>query len=140
MISSLVAGVLADWAGRKKILVASGLVFVISVLLIYTAQGFISLLLGRLLMGLSCGILAVVIPLYLAECLTSTSRGKGTAIFQFMLTFGIVVASLVGVTFTARHEAAVRAAAGDPAQILAADNAAWRGMFLVVIVPGILYA
>lgn len=140
MISSLIAGVLSDWFGRKKIMVVSGLVFVISVLLIYTARGFIGLLMGRLLMGLSCGVISVVIPLYLAECLTSTSRGKGTAIFQFMLTFGIVVASLVGVYFTGRHELAVGAANGDVGLIFAADNAAWRGMFLVVIVPGILYA
>ncbi len=140
MISSLVAGVLADWAGRKKIMVVSGLVFVISVLLIYTSQGFLNLLLGRLLMGLSCGVIAVVVPLYLAECLTSTSRGRGTALFQFMLTFGIVVASLVGVYFTARHESAVAAAKGDASLILAADNAAWRGMFLMVVFPGIVYA
>lgn len=139
MISSLAAGLFADWLGRKKMTGIAGLMFVVSILLIYTSQGFMPLFLGRLLMGLSGGIIGIVVPLYLVECLTASSRGKGIAIFQFMVTFGIAAASVVGVWFTRHHDLAVNAAAGNPDLILAADNFAWRGMFLVAIVPGILY-
>jgi SP family myo-inositol transporter-like MFS transporter 13 len=139
MCSSLVAGMLADWLGRKKMMIISGLLFVVSVGLIVISQGFVPLFLGRLLQGISAGVIAVVVPLYLAECLGANNRGKGTAIFQFMLTFGIVIAALVGFLYTRQAEAAIMAAAGNAVQILAAQNHAWRGMFLAIVYPGIAF-
>ncbi len=139
MCSSLVAGVLADWMGRKKMMVLSGLLFVMSVGLIVISQGFVPLFLGRLLQGISGGVIAVVVPLYLAECLAANNRGRGTAIFQFMLTFGIVIAATVGWFYTRHAEAAIAAAAGNPALILAAENHAWRGMFLAIVYPGFVF-
>lgn len=139
MLSSPVAGVLADWLGRKKIMIASGLMFVVSVGLIVISQGFIPLFLGRLLQGMSGGVIAVVVPLYLAESLSANNRGRGTAIFQFMLTFGIVMAAFIGWFYTRQAEAAIALAAGNPALIRAAQNHAWRGMFQAVIYPGLLF-
>jgi MFS transporter, SP family, solute carrier family 2 (myo-inositol transporter), member 13 len=139
MVSSLAAGLLADWFGRKKMMIVSGLMFVVSVLVIVLSQGFVSLFAGRLLQGMSGGVIAVVVPLYLAECLSAQSRGRGTAIFQFFLTFGIVLAALIGWYYTRQAEAAVAAAAGNAALIRAAQNHAWRGMFLAVVYPGLLF-
>ena len=139
MLSSLVAGLLADWLGRKTMMVLSGLLFVASVGLIVLSQGFAPLLIGRLLQGMSGGVIAVVVPLYLAECLAPEHRGRGSAIFQLMLTVGIVVAALAGLYFTNRAEAAITAAAGNAALIRAAQDHAWRSMFLSVVYPGILF-
>jgi MFS transporter, SP family, solute carrier family 2 (myo-inositol transporter), member 13 len=139
MCSSLVAGLLADWFGRRRMMTVSGLLFVASVGLIVMSQGFVPLLVGRLLQGTSGGVIAVVVPLYLAECLGAKNRGKGTAIFQFMLTFGIVIAALIGWFYTSRAEAAIVAAAGNAARIEALQNAAWRGMFLAVVYPGLIF-
>jgi MFS transporter, SP family, solute carrier family 2 (myo-inositol transporter), member 13 len=139
MCSSLVAGVMADWLGRKKMMIVSGLLFVASVALIVISQSFIPLFCGRLLQGVSGGVIAVVVPLYLAETLGADKRGQGTAIFQFMLTFGIVIASLTGWFYTHQAEAAVAAAAGNPTLIRAAQDHAWRGMFLSVIYPGVAF-
>ena len=139
MASSLVAGVLADWFGRKTMMIVSGLMFVSSVGLIVLSQGFIPLFLGRLLQGMAVGVIAVVVPLYLAECLSAKSRGQGTAIFQFMLTFGIVIAALTGYFYTQGAEAAIKAAMGNPDLIKAAQNHAWRGMFLSVVYPGMMF-
>ena len=139
MLSSLVAGVLADWFGRKTMMIVSGLMFVSSVGIIVLSQGFIPLLLGRILQGLSVGIIAVVVPLYLAECLSAKHRGQGTAIFQFALTFGIVIAAVTGFFYTRQAEAALAAANGSKALIFQADNHAWRGMFLSIIYPGTVF-
>jgi MFS family permease len=139
MLSSLGAGFLADWLGRKKMMIFSGFLFISSVLLIVLSHAFLSLFLGRLLQGLSGGVIAVVVPLYLAECLSAETRGRGSAIFQFMLTFGIVVAALTGFYYTHAAEAAISAAAGNPVLIRAAENHAWRGMFLSVVYPGIIF-
>jgi SP family myo-inositol transporter-like MFS transporter 13 len=139
MLSSLVAGLLADWLGRKTMMIVSGLMFVVSVGLIVISQGFLPLFAGRLLQGMSGGVIAVVVPLYLAECLSAGTRGRGTGIFQFMLTIGIVIASIVGLAYTHQAEAAIQAAAGNAALITAAENAAWRNMFLSVVYPGLIF-
>jgi MFS family permease len=138
-ISSLIAGFFADWVGRKKMVVLSGLLFVVSVAIIVLSHGFVPLLIGRLLQGLSGGVIAVVVPLYLAECLSAGSRGKGSGIFQFMLTFGIVAASLTGLYYIHQAEAAVAVAAGNAALIRAAQDHAWRSMFLAVVYPGMAF-
>ena len=139
MISSLVAGFLADWFGRKKMVIVSGFLFIASVALIVLSQGFVPLLLGRLLQGISGGVIAVVVPLYLAECLSAETRGRGSAIFQFMLTFGIVAAALTGLYYIHQAEAVINAAAGNPTLIRAAQDHAWRGMFLSVVYPGVAF-
>ena len=93
VISTLFAGLLADWMGRKTLMALSGLLFVVSIPMIALAQGYGPLVLGRLLQGISAGLIGVVVPLYLAECLAGRSRGKGTGIFQWLLTLGIVAAA-----------------------------------------------
>ena len=100
VISTLFAGVLADWMGRKPLMMLSGLLFVCSIPIIALSHGYESLVLGRLLQGISAGLIGVVVPLYLAECLAAASRGKGTGIFQWLLTLGIVTAAIVGMYFS----------------------------------------
>lgn len=139
MIASPFGGILADWFGRKKIMILSGVMFIVSVVLIVSSQGFVSLFLGRFLQGMSGGIVAVVVPLYLAETLSAKERGRGTAIFQFMLTFGIVIAALIGFYFTHEAQATIVAAGHNAKLIFAAENHAWRGMFETVIYPGIIF-
>jgi MFS transporter, SP family, solute carrier family 2 (myo-inositol transporter), member 13 len=51
---------------------------------------------------MSGGFIGIVVPLYLAECLSASNRGKGTGIFQWLLTLGIVAAALVGMYFSYR--------------------------------------
>jgi MFS transporter, SP family, solute carrier family 2 (myo-inositol transporter), member 13 len=139
MISSPAAGLLADLFGRKKIMVVGGLLFVASIAFIVLSQGFVPLFLGRLLQGISGGFIAVVVPLYLAETLDADNRGKGTALFQFMLTVGIVLAALIGWFYTRQAELVVSRSSGNTVLIRAAQQHAWRGMFLSVIYPGILF-
>lgn len=139
ILGSVVAGVLADWLGRKPMMIVSALMFVGSVAVIYLSQSFVPLLLGRLLQGMSGGVIAVVVPLYLAECLPSDQRGRGVAVFQFMLTAGIVLAAFIGNHYLGNAELAIQAAGADQGLIMAAADHAWRSMFLTVLYPGLLF-
>src|SRR5882757_2482297 len=96
VLATLFAGLIADLIGRKPLMVLSGLVFVISIPMIALSKGYGEMFLGRLLQGMSGGFVGVVIPLYLAECLPAEDRGKGTGIFQWLLTFGIFCAAAIG--------------------------------------------
>jgi len=137
--SSLAAGFLADWIGRKVMMIASGFLFVASVGVIVLSHGFVFLFIGRLLQGMSGGFIAVVVPLYLAECLPASGRGKGTGIFQLMLTVGLVIAAVIGWFYKTRADVAIHLAAGNVMLIRAAEDHAWRGMFLSVIYPGLIF-
>jgi MFS family permease len=137
VISTLFAGLLADWMGRKSLMTLSGVMFVISIPMIALAHGYGPLVFGRLLQGVSAGLIGVVVPLYLAECLTAANRGKGTGIFQWLLTLGIVTAALVGVYFSFRVDQVAKL--GDAARLLAFKDTAWRGIFWVSLPPGILF-
>jgi MFS family permease len=137
VISTLFAGALADWMGRKPLMIVSGLLFVASIPVIALSQGYGPLVLGRLLQGISAGLIGVVVPLYLAECLSASSRGKGTGIFQWLLTLGIMAAAIVGMYFSYRVDDVARL--GDPAKLLAFKGTAWRSIFWVSLPPGILF-
>ena len=137
VISTLFAGALADWMGRKPLMMLSGLLFVCSIPIIALSHGYESLVLGRLLQGISAGLIGVVVPLYLAECLAAASRGKGTGIFQWLLTLGIVTAAIVGMYFSFRVEDVARL--GDPAKLFSFKDTAWRSIFWVSLPPGILF-
>ena len=139
ILGSVVAGMLADWLGRRPMMVVSALLFVGSVALIYLSQSFVPLMLGRLLQGLSGGVIAVVVPLYLAECLPANQRGRGLALFQFALTAGIVLAAFIGNHYLGNAELAIQAAGSDAAAASAAADRAWRSMFLAVLYPGSLF-
>jgi MFS family permease len=137
VISTLFAGMLADWMGRKVLMTLSGLLFVVSIPMIALSQGYSSLVLGRLLQGMSGGLIGVVVPLYLAECLVASQRGKGTGIFQWLLTFGIFAAAVVGMYFSVRVDEVAKLA--DPAKLLAFKGTAWRSIFWVSLPPGLLF-
>jgi SP family myo-inositol transporter-like MFS transporter 13 len=137
VISTLFAGLLADWIGRKSLMAWSGVMFVASIPMIALSHGYGPLVFGRLLQGVSAGLIGVVVPLYLAECLTASSRGKGTGVFQWLLTAGIAIAALIGLLFSFRLDYVARL--GDPAAIFNFKNAAWRGIFWVSLPPGILF-
>jgi MFS family permease len=137
VFSTLFSGLLADWMGRRPLMVLSGLTFVLSIPVIALSHGYWPLFLGRLLQGMSGGLVGVVVPLYLAECLAASNRGRGTAIFQWMLTLGIVAAALVGIFFSYRVDAVARL--GDAAALYNFKDHAWRGIFWVSLPPGVLF-
>ncbi len=116
VISTLFAGMLADMFGRRTIMTASGVLFVVSVPMIALAHTYGLLVCGRILQGISGGLIGVAAPLYLAECLGASSRGKGTGIFQWMLVSGILAASLVGLFYSYHVDAVAKL--GDAAKII----------------------
>jgi MFS family permease len=144
VLSSLFAGALADWIGRRWAMVLSGVLFTLSIPLIALADGYVPLLLGRLLQGVSGGLIGVVVPLYLAECLHARQRGRGAALFQLLLTIGLVAAALIGLSQAQSVETATAAAQSlseieRAATVFAAKDHAWRSIFWMCLTPGVVF-
>jgi SP family myo-inositol transporter-like MFS transporter 13 len=137
VVSVLFAGLLADWLGRRRLMILTALMFCASVPMIALSHGFWALVAGRLLQGMSGGLIGVVIPLYLAECLPSEDRGKGTGTFQWMLVFGFVLSSIITLYFS--HALALVSAHGTAAAIFAFKVRAWRDTFWLSLPFGVLF-
>lgn len=139
VLSSLFAGMLSDIFGRKAIIAAAAALFTLSIPVIcFSNDTFGILVLGRLLQGASAGLIGVVVPLYLAECLGADSRGKGTGMFQFLLTVGLVFAALIGL-FTGLHVESVESTPGIAETAVRETKVfAWQMIFWVSMIPGII--
>ncbi len=137
VISTLFAGLIADWLGRKPLMLISATIFVVSIPVIALSHGFAPLFLGRLLQGVSGGFVGIVVPLYLAECLSAEDRGKGTGAFQWLLTLGIFLAAVIGIYYS--YRVAGLASSTSPAELLTVKDQAWRRIFWMSMPPGILF-
>jgi MFS transporter, SP family, solute carrier family 2 (myo-inositol transporter), member 13 len=137
VISTLFAGLLADWMGRKPLMVVSAAIFVLSIPVIALSHGFVPLFLGRLLQGISGGLVGIVVPLYLAECLSAQDRGKGTGAFQWLLTLGIFFAAVIGIYYSYRVAGLVTSV--TPTVLLSIKDQAWRRIFWMSMPPGVLF-
>lgn len=134
VLSSLFAGMLAEWLGRRNVIIISALLFTLSIPVIcFSAGSFIMLMSGRILQGASAGLVGVVVPMYLAECLDANSRGKGTGMFQFMLTVGLVFAAVIGLVTTS-----IVGAADDVTVSTEHKQIAWQVIFWCSAIPGVI--
>ena len=133
ILASATAGVLCDRLGRKRMIVAASAMFLAAVPVVcFSGTSLVVMLTGRVLQGMSAGYMAVVMPMYLAECLPPDLRGRGTGIFQLFLGIGLVTAAAVGVLITAVYGAADASADVVPD---AAKSLAWRVNFWWTMVP-----
>lgn len=139
ILASATAGVLCERFGRKRTIVLSAALFLAAVPVVcFSGTSLVTMLTGRVLQGMSAGYMAVVMPLYLAECLPPETRGKGTGIFQLFLGIGLVSAAAVGILVAKVFGAADAAAEVVPA---AAKSLAWRVNFWWTVLPvGVLLA
>jgi MFS transporter, SP family, solute carrier family 2 (myo-inositol transporter), member 13 len=138
MFSTLFAGMLSDLIGRKPMMVIGGTVFVLSIPVIALSQGYGALFMGRLLQGISGGFVGVVVPLYLAECLPASTRGKGTGVFQWLLTLGIVFAAVIGIYYSYRVAEVARVSSAEA--VFAVKSQAWRRIFWMCMPAGVVFA
>jgi Na+/melibiose symporter-like transporter len=137
LISLLFAGLMSDAFGRKRVMIIGGLLFVISVPMIALSHSFESLILGRLCQGISVGLIAIAAPMYLAESLLPKERGRGTAMFQWLLTIGIM--GTAGVSMHYSFRVAEIAKLGNPHLLFLYKDHAWRNIFWASLPPGVFF-
>lgn len=137
VLSSLFAGYLADKWGRKALITVAAALFTLSIPVICLSDNAFGIMLfGRILQGASAGIVGVVVPLYLAECLSADARGKGTGMFQLLLTVGLVFAAVVGIV-AANYVAGKEALGLSEEELASAKVFAWQSIFWVCALPGL---
>ena len=133
--ASLFAGTLAEKFGRKPSMLFAAALAAFACFPICLCDGnFWLFYAGRALQGIAAGLLGVIVPMYLAEALPASDRGKGAGVFQFMDVGGILFCSLVGL-------AVVKfvGAADSPDVSTASKVIAWKTIFWSSAAPAVLF-
>jgi SP family arabinose:H+ symporter-like MFS transporter len=121
IIGVAIAGRLGDDFGRKKTLLISALLFLVSAIGSALAQGFPTFILFRILGGLGVGVASMLSPMYISEIAPAEHRGRLVTYYQLAIVIGILLA------FTSN--------------MLLIDSGAnnWRWMLAVMAMPAFLF-
>ena len=90
VIGAATNGILADVFGRKKIIMATAVIFITGSILCGLAPNIYVLIVSRILVGLAVGIVNFVVPLYLSEVSPKSLRGTLVSLYQWAITAGIL--------------------------------------------------
>ncbi len=123
MLGAALGAAAAAWLsfalGRKRSLLLGACLFVLGSLFCAAAWSPQTLIFARLVLGLAIGLAAFTAPLYLAEVASEQSRGAMIALYQLMITIGILVAFLSDTAFS--------------------YSGNWRWMLGIIALPGVAF-
>ena len=94
VIGALLAGPIADWIGRKKVLILCAVLFTVSAILSALPRSFTELVIARFIGGMGVGMASVVSPMYIAEISPAKIRGRLVALNQLAIVVGILLSYL----------------------------------------------
>lgn len=124
------SGELSDRLGRRKPLLLSAVLFLLSALGCMLAPGLSWLIAARMLGGIGVGVASNVVPLYISEIAPARIRGRLVTCYQLAITVGILLAYL--------SNAGLLNLTG-PLQTLPLLGEVWRGMFGMETLPALLF-
>ncbi|MBA6391815.1 sugar porter family MFS transporter [Colwellia sp. BRX10-3] len=130
-LGALLAGPIADKAGRKPIMVITAIIFAVSAFGSGISDSSAEFIFYRLLGGLGIGAASVLAPAYIAEVAPAALRGRLATLQQLAIVLGLFAAFLSN--YIIANEA------GGAEAILMLDLPAWRWMFWVELIPAILF-
>jgi SP family xylose:H+ symportor-like MFS transporter len=123
VVGALIAGPPVDRYGRKKVLFAIGILYLVGALGTGLVSNLVLFQIFRFLGGVGVGVASVVAPIYTAEIAPPRYRGRLVGLVQFNIVLGILLAYLSNAIIEATLP----------------EDIAWRWMFLVMAFPAIVF-
>ncbi|GFS29716.1 glucose transporter type 1, partial [Nephila pilipes] len=123
MIGGLIGGSIANKFGRKGGLLVNNAFGIIGAALMGSSkisQSIEILVVGRLIIGINCGINTALVPMYLSEISPLTLRGGLGTVNQLGITIGLLLSQVLGI------EAILGTAGG------------WPFLFGITVIPAVL--
>ncbi len=99
VIGAAANGILADIYGRKKIIIATAIIFIIGSIMCGYATSANWLIFSRIIIGIAVGMISFVAPIYLSEIAPEKIRGSLVSLYQLALTAGILLSYLINRIF-----------------------------------------
>ncbi|WP_394973614.1 sugar porter family MFS transporter [uncultured Croceitalea sp.] len=123
VLGSLFGGIPCNKFGRKKTLLWIGVLYFLSALGSAIANEPYTFSFFRFIGGIGVGASSVAAPIYISEISKASNRGRLTAMYQFNIVFGILIAFIsnyvIGLLFT--------------------SSSAWRWMLGIEALPALIY-
>jgi SP family xylose:H+ symportor-like MFS transporter len=94
-VGAAIAGVLSDWLGRKKVLILSAILFLISAVGTALPKNITTFIIYRIIGGLGVGAASMSSPMYIAEISPARIRGRMVSVNQFAIVTGFLVVYFV---------------------------------------------
>jgi len=117
VLGAAAGGALTDRFGRRKMIIAAGVIFALSAGGTALAPAVGWLIGAMVASGIGIGIASFISPMYIAELAPAQVRGSLVAVNMLAITTGILAAYLVDYAFSASH--------------------GWRYMFAIALAPSI---
>lgn len=136
LLGSIISGSISDRFGRKKLLILSALLFVVSSLLTAWSHSFSSFVTWRIASGVAIGIASNVSPTYIAEVSPAPWRGRLVTLNQLTIVVGILAAQFVNWLI------ADQVPEGATAELIRQSwngQYGWRWMFAAVAAPSLIF-
>lgn len=130
-IGAFLAGWLGDRLGRRGVLIASALMFLVSALGAGAAHASWLFIAARVLGGFAVGAASVMSPAYIAEVASARYRGRLATVQQMAIICGLFAAFLSNYLLAR--------AAGASTEPLWLGHEAWRWMFWMQALPSGLF-
>ncbi len=136
LLGAIISGILSDKYGRKKLLILSAILFMVSALGTGAVDNFTPFILFRILGGVGIGMASTLSPMYIAEIAPGKVRGRFVSLNQLTIVLGILAAQIIN--WQIAEPVATNATATD---ILNSWNGqmGWRWMFWVELIPAGLF-
>jgi len=130
------AGTFTDRYGRKKALLLSAFLFIISAVGTGFSNQLFTFIVFRLLGGLGIGFASTVSPLYISEVSPAAWRGRLVSLNQLTIVFGILFAQIINYLIAKPMPPGF-----SDIQILSSWNGqvGWRWMFWVEALPAAIF-
>jgi len=136
LMGALVAGGLSDKFGRKRLLILSALLFLVTSLGNALATTLTVFVAWRILGGVAIGLASALSPMYIAEISPAQMRGRLVSINQLTIVVGILAAQIVDWSLGKNLP-------GKSTASFIAESwyglSCWRWMFGLTAVPSLLF-
>ena len=136
LFGAILSGFFSDKYGRKRLLIMTALVFIISAMGTGAAQTINTFVFYRILGGIAIGLASNLSPMYIAEVSPAAFRGKFVSLNQLTIVIGILAAQIAnwmiaeGVPVNSSNEMILNSWNGQWG---------WRWMFWMENVPALAF-
>ncbi|WP_020529689.1 sugar porter family MFS transporter [Flexithrix dorotheae] len=139
MAGALLCAFISDKLGRKRLLIASGLLFSLSALGTALADSFYMFNVYRIMGGVAMGISLNLSPMYISEISPPAKRGMFVTIMQLMVMFGVLLAQLINWQISLLDNSLPANASLEVIAQSWNGQKGWRWMFAAEFIPAILF-
>ena len=96
-VGTAISGLPLQWYGRRPLIIAASILYVLGSVLLALAHDFVTLMVGRISLGFGVGLSSIAIPVYLSELYPSQYRGRVVACYTSSIVFGQLVACIANI-------------------------------------------